>query len=134
VNLLVVLLLAIVAVAVCVGAYAWLAPSREPDEDSVSAPAEVWEPDPAWTAEAGEEFATLSEAARCDLVFAVADLQDERAEGLLLHALDDPSDTVALAAAHVLEKRGAAERVRAHVKRHPGPRAKRIEETLALLQ
>lgn len=133
-NLTVIILLAIVAVAVCVGAYAWLSPSREREEEIVAPPAEVWEPDPAWTAEAGEEFATLSEAARCDLVFAVADLPDERAEGLLLHALDDPSEAVALAAAHVLEKRGASERVHAHVKRHPGPRAKRIEETLALLQ
>lgn len=134
-NLLVIILLAIVAVAVCVGVYAWLSPSRESVEDEpLQQPVSIWEPDSAWTAEAGEEFATLSEAARCDLVFAVADLHDERAEGLLLHALDDPSETVALAAAHILEKRGAAERVRAHVKRHPGARAQKIEETLALLQ
>jgi hypothetical protein len=133
VNALVIVLLAIVAVAVCVGAYAWLSPSREIAGEDPPPPNDVWEPDPAWTAQAGEEFATLSEAARCDLVFAVADLQDERAEGLLLHALDDPSETVALAAAHILEKRGAADRVRARVKRYPGPRAQKIEETLELL-
>ena len=131
---LVIILLAIIAIAICVGMYAWLAPRNELLEDTPPPPNDVWEPDPAWTAQAGEEFATLSEAARCDLVFAVADLQDERADGLLMHALDDPSETVALAAAHILEKRGAADRVRARVKRYPGERAQKIEETLALLQ
>jgi hypothetical protein len=111
VNALVIVLLAIVAVAVCVGAYAWLSPSREIAGEDPPPPNDVWEPDPAWTAQAG----------------------DERAEGLLLHALDDPSETVALAAAHILEKRGAADRVRARVKRYPGPRAQKIEETLELL-
>lgn len=131
---LVIILLAIIAVAICVGMYAWLSPRSEQIEDATAPPPnEVWEPDPAWTAQAGEEFATLSEAARCDLVFAVADLQDERADGLLMHALDDPSETVALAAAHILEKRGAADRVRARVKRYPGERAQKIEETLELL-
>ena len=133
-NALVIGLLIVVAIAVCVGSYAWLSPERKAIEEPVPAPNEPWQPDDAWTAQAGEEFATLSEAARCDLVFAVADLHDERADGLLLHALDDPSEPVALAAAHVLDKRGAADRVRAHVKRHPGARAERIEETLSLLQ
>jgi hypothetical protein len=133
VNALVIVLLIVIAIAVCVGAYAWLSPERKAIEEPELQPNEPWQPDAAWTAEAGEEFATLSEAARCDLVFAVADLHDERADGLLLHALDDPSEPVALAAAHVLERRGAADRVRAHVKRHPGARAERIEETLSLL-
>lgn len=133
-NTLVIILLAIVAIAVVVGVYAWLSPTKEEIDEPPPPPNEPWKPDTAWTAQAGEEFATLSEAARCDLVFAVADLQDERAVGLLVHALDDPSEPVALAAAHVLEKRGAADRVRAHVKRYPGSRADRIEETLALLQ
>ncbi len=133
-NALVIVLLIVVAIAVCVGAYAWLSPERKDIEESVPPPNEPWQPDAAWTAQAGEEFATLSEAARCDLVFAVADLHDERADGLLLHALDDPSEPVALAAAHILEKRGAGDRVRARVKRYPGERAQKIEETLALLK
>ncbi len=133
-NALVIALLVIVAIAVCVGLYAWLSPERKEIEEPPLPPNEPWKPDTAWTAQAGEEFATLSEAARCDLVFAVADLNDERADGLLVHALDDPSEAVALAAAHVLEKRGASDRVRAHVKRHPGERAGRIEETLTLLR
>lgn len=133
-NALVIVLLIIIAIAVCVGLYAWLSPERKAIELPEPPPNEPWKPDTAWTAQAGDEFATLSEAARCDLVFAVADLHDERADGLLEHALDDPSEAVALAAAHVLEKRGASDRVRAHVKRHPGERAERIEETLSLLQ
>ena len=132
-NTIVIVLLVIVAIAICVGLYAWLSPERTAVEEAPLPPNEPWKPDTAWTAQAGEEFATLSEAARCDLVFAVADLNDERADGLLVHALDDPSEPVALAAAHVLEKRGASDRVRAHVKRHPGARAERIEETLSLL-
>lgn len=133
-NSVVIVLLAVIAVAVCVGAYMWFSQEKEPVEEVMPPPLEPWTPDAGWTSEAGEEFATLSESARCDLVFAVADLQDERADGLLLHALDDPSEPVALAAAHVLERRGAADRVREHVNRYPGKRARRIAETLALLE
>lgn len=133
-NIVVIVLLAVVFIAVCVGAYAWFAPAKETPAETPPPAIEPWTPDAGWSAQAGEEFATLSEAARCDLVFAVADLQDERAEGLLLHALDDPSEAVALAAAHVLERRGAAAAVREHVNRYPGKRARRIAETLALLQ
>jgi len=134
VNSVVIVLLAVIAVAVCAGAYMWFSQPKEPVEETIPPPLEPWTPDAGWTSEAGEEFATLSESARCDLIFAVADLQDERADGLLLHALDDPSEPVALAAAHVLERRGAADRVREHVNRYPGKRARRIAETLALLE
>lgn len=133
-NAIVIALLIIAAVAACVGAYAWLSPERKAIEEPIPPPNEPWQPNDAWTAQAGDEFATLSEAARCDLIFAVADLHDERADGLLEHALDDPSEAVVLAAAHVLGKRGASERVRAHVKHYPAERAKKIEDTLALLK
>ena len=133
-NSVVIVLLAVIAVAVSVGAYMWFSQTKEPVEEAIPPPLEPWMPDAGWTSEAGEEFATLSESARCDLIFAVADLQDERADGLLVHALDDPSEPVALAAAHVLERRGAADRVREHVNRYPGKRARRIAETLALLE
>lgn len=132
---LVIILLSVIVMATTIGIYAWLARPRDVDyEESAPAPIGPWVADSGWTAQAGEEFATLSESARCDLVFAVADLQDERAEALLVHALDDPSESVALAAAHVLERRGSAERVRTHVSRYPGQRAQRITDTLEILR
>lgn len=93
-----------------------------------------WHSTTGWTTQAGEDFSGLSEAARCDLVFAVSDLRDERSQQLLVHALDDPSDAVALAAAHSLASRGAAGAVNAYAQAHPGQRAQRILDTLALLQ
>ncbi|HEV2260729.1 MAG TPA: hypothetical protein VGR69_00340 [Candidatus Rubrimentiphilum sp.] len=131
---LVIILLSVIVMGITIGVYAWLSPAKETPEEEPPAPIGPWVADTGWTAQAGEEFATLSEAARCDLVFAVADLQDERAEALLVHALDDPSESVALAAAHVLERRGGGERVRAHVNRYPGQRAQRIRETLEILR
>ena len=86
-----------------------------------------------WTAQAGAEFSGLSESARCDLLFAVSDLDDERSQQLLEHALDDPSDAVALAAAHALARRGRGSTVNEYAQHHPGERAQRIVETLALL-
>lgn len=86
-----------------------------------------------WTHEAGAEFAGLSEAARCDLVFAVAALDDERSRQLLDHALRDPAEPVALAAAHALHARGEGQRVDAFLREHPGERAERISATLTLL-
>jgi hypothetical protein len=62
-------------------------------------------PLPSWTRAAGDEFAQLSDAERCDLVFAVAALDDEASQRLLVRALDDPSDAVALAAARALAQR-----------------------------
>lgn len=64
---------------------------------------------PNWTHEAGGEFANLSDAERCDLVFAVAALDDEASRGLLARALDDPSEAVALAAARGLAHQGERE-------------------------
>jgi hypothetical protein len=87
----------------------------------------------AWTSAAGDEFAGLSEAARCDLVFAVAALDDERSQQLLEHALDDPAEAVSLAAAHALAGHGHQATVDAYLARHPGARADRIAQALALL-
>lgn len=87
-----------------------------------------------WTHEAGDEFSHLSEAARCDLVFAVAALDDERSRQLLDHALSDPAEAVATAAAHALAGRGERERVQSFLRDHPGPRADRISATLTLLE
>jgi hypothetical protein len=96
----VLVLLALVAAAVIVGLR--IARVRHP----------LALPPPSWTREAGEEFAHLSDAQRCDLIFAVAALDDEASRRLLVRALDDPSEAVALAAARGLARgnRDALER------------------------
>lgn len=86
-----------------------------------------------WTNEAGAEFAGLSESARCDLVFAVAALDDDRSQHLLEHALSDPAEPVALAAAHALAGHGRRDYVDAYLAQHPGTRADRIAQALSLL-
>ncbi|HEY1654638.1 MAG TPA: HEAT repeat domain-containing protein [Candidatus Tumulicola sp.] len=91
-------------------------------------------PDPAgWTDAAGDEFAGLTEPARCELIFAIAALDDRRSLPVLERALADPSETVALAAAHALAARGDAAIVESYFAAHPGERATRIAGTLALL-
>jgi hypothetical protein len=128
-------LIVVFLIGLAIGAYAWLAPRAVR-----TAPAEVrpepppWIPDEGWTAQAGAEFAGLAESARCDLVFAVADLTDDRSRDLLVHALDDPSDAVALAAAHALNRRGSRESVNVYAESHPGERAQRILDELTVLE
>lgn len=132
-----IVVLAILALGAAIGAYAFLAPRKPAEVNAAPAPPRTIEPvrdTSAWTSEAGEEFAGLSEAARCDMVFAVADLDDERSRGLLAHALEDPSETVALAAGHALIGSGRADEVKAYVASHPGTRAQTLMETLALLE
>ncbi len=85
-----------------------------------------------WAAQAGEEFGDLNEAARCDLAFALADLGDERSRRILQSALSDPSEIVALAAAHGLRKLGAMPEP-ADPAEQDG-RAQRIAQTLTLLR
>ena len=87
-----------------------------------------------WTHEAGDEFAGLSESARCDMVFAVAALEDERSSSLLVHALDDPAEAVSLAAAHSLAGHGRRTIVEEYLAANPGRRADRIAQALALLE
>jgi len=124
-------LLALVA-GILLGVYAWLAPRRlaQARRAREGAPLQATT---AWTNEAGEEFGGLSEAARCDLVFAVAALDDERSQKLLEHALRDPAETVALAAAHALAGHGRRPLVEAYLASQPGARADRIAQALALL-
>jgi hypothetical protein len=122
----------VLVIGVALGIYTWLAPRR------VAAPARVREGAPLhastdWTNEAGEEFAGLSESARCDLVFAVAALDDERSQRLLEHALNDPAEAVALAAAHALVTHGRRNLVDNFLGGHPGSRADRIAQALSLL-
>lgn len=131
------IVLAVLAVVLLVGiifgAYALLAPRAAAVESRPLPPLEPWSASTDWTTQAGAEFAGLSEPARCDLIFAVADLPDEHSQRLLVHALDDPSDAVALAAAHALMRRGDARAVEQYAQRHPGERSERLARTLELL-
>lgn len=130
----VVAILAVVfAAGALIGAYALLAPRATVEVREPSAPLAPWKPSTGWTTQAGAEFAGLAESARCDLIFAVSGLGDERSQQLLVHALDDPSDAVALAAAHALARRGESTAVDEYVSRHPGERSERLARTLELL-
>ncbi len=124
-------LLALIA-GILLAVYAWRAPRRLAQAQLAREGAPL-QATTAWTNEAGEEFAGLSEAARCDLVFAVAALDDERSKHLLEHALNDPAEPVSLAAAHALAGHGRRGFVDAYLASHPGARADRIAQALALL-
>lgn len=127
------ILAAVFVAGAILGAYALLAPRAAVRDEPPAPPLQPWNPSTDWTKEAGDEFAGLSESARCDLIFAVADLDDERSKQLLAHALDDPSDAVALAAAHALMRRGETAEIDEYAKRHPGERSERLARTLELL-
>jgi hypothetical protein len=86
-----------------------------------------------WTTAAGEEFANLSEAERCDLVFAFAALDDARSLELLERALEDPSEAVALAAARAVAQRGRGPALQRYLDANPGERSRRIAQLLELL-
>jgi hypothetical protein len=133
-TLVVVVLALVFCVGVALGIYALRAPraAAVPAAEPPS-PLEPWTASTDWTSEAGTEFAGLSESARCDLIFAVTDLDDERSQRLLSHALDDPSDAVALAAAHALARRGDSQTLAQYAQRHPGERSERLARTLELL-
>jgi len=128
-----IVLLIVLVAGIALGAYAFLAPRRA-EVQRVQRPVPDLHVNTDWTHEAGDEFAGLSESARCDLVFAVALLEDERSHKLLQHALADPAEAVALAAAHALASSGRRPIVEEYLAEHPGERADRIAGTLALLQ
>lgn len=85
-----------------------------------------------WTLDAGEEFSTLGESERCDLVFALAAFDDERSRTTLEGALEDPSEAVCLAAARALAKLGRQDALARYFQAHPGERARRVAQTLEL--
>ncbi len=125
-------LVIVLAAGILVGAYAVFAPRRTEAQRKrrEGAPLQATTD---WTSDAGDEFAGLPESSRCDLVFAVAALDDERSQRLLEHALNDPAEAVSLAAAHALASSGRAAVVEAFLAQHPGARADRLSKTLALL-
>jgi hypothetical protein len=132
VAIVVAILVLVLIVGAAIGAYALLAPRREREARAAREGVPL-QATTDWTNEAGDEFAGLSESARCDLVFAVAALDDERSRQLLEHALNDPAEAVALAAAHALAGNGRRATVERYLADHPGLRADRIVQTLLLL-
>lgn len=111
---LIVFLAVLLAAGLAAGAYALFAPAKTPAvEPAPGRPAA--DPAPGWADAAGAEFDTLSESARCDFIFALGALPDDRARGILMRALDDRSEAVALAAAHVLLRSDGIDAVRQHV-------------------
>jgi hypothetical protein len=127
------ILIAIVVIGAAVAAYAVFAPRRKAER--VRAPErEPLVAQTGWSSTAGAEFGELSESARCDMVFAVAALDDDASQHLLEYALGDASEAVATAAAHALVTHGHAAVVERFLTGHPGERADRIAATLALLQ
>ena len=127
-----IVVVAVILVAIAAAAYAYFAP-RAKERAFAKREGEPLQVTTDWTNEAGAEFAGLSESARCDMIFAVAALDDERSQRLLEHALSDPSEAVSLAAAHALTGSGRVGLVQAFLKEHPGARADRIAQTLSLL-
>jgi HEAT repeat protein len=113
-------LLVLLAIGVALGAYAIFAPRRTA---AVEAPAH----DPA---PARPQQSPLTEAQRVDTVFAMGSLDSDEATRRLTEALDDPSETVALAAAHALAASGRADALRAYFDAHPGDRAARLANTI----
>ncbi len=136
VHALSVVLLIVLVAGVALGVYALVArrtsesPERSPGSQ-YKTPITVTTD---WTTQAGEEFSGLSESDRCDLIFAVAALDDERSHRLLVHALGDPSDGVALASAHALGKSGHRDQVERFVRDNPGVRADALLRDLTLLE
>jgi len=126
-------LASIFAIGVALAVYALMAPRRKAERERLEAQRAPLQAQTEWTLAVGQEFSTLSESARCDMIFALTALEDERSERLLEHALDDPSEAVALAAARALVTRGQARLVDRHLTAHPGERAERIAHTLALI-
>ena len=90
-------------------------------------------PQAAWTQTAGEEFAALSAAERCDLVFAVAALDDESSQHVLLRALADPSEAVALAAARSLSRKGHTASLERHLAECSQERARKLRLLVEIL-
>lgn len=127
------IIVAVLILGALIGAYAVFAPRRKAEHVRESHSASLSAPT-GWTSAAGDEFAGLSESARCDMIFAVAALDDQASQNLLEHALADPAEAVAIAAAHALATHGRTDAVESFLAANPGERADRIAATLALLQ
>lgn len=128
-----IVLIAAFVIGAAIGIYALVAPRRSKERQPVQVLPKDLRVDTGFNEATQAEFGSLSESARCDMIFAVSALDDERSALLLEHALNDPSETVALAAARALKERGRSAAVDEYLARHPGERAERIARTLSLL-
>lgn len=126
------IVVAVILVGIGIAVVAWTAPRRA-EKARAKREGMPQTATTAWTSGAGDEFSGLSESARCDMIFAVAALDDERSQSLLAHALQDPAEAVSLAAAHALANTGRRGVVEAFLAEHPGARADRIAQALSLL-
>lgn len=124
-------LLAIVCVAIVVAINFNV--RKSPTQQPVPTRTTAARPVQTWATAAGEEFAGLSEAERCDLVFAVAALDDGDSRQLLARALDDPSEAVALAAAHALVRRGGLATLNGYLAALPSERARALRFLVEIL-
>jgi len=115
------ILLAVLAIGIAIGAYAMFAPRKPVAVEA--APPEA----------PSETRAEQTEAQRVDAVFAMGALDGDESTRRLTAALEDPSETVALAAAHALAGSGRGEVVRAYIAAHPSERNTRLSVTLDLL-
>jgi hypothetical protein len=80
-----------------------------------------------------DQFGNLSNAERCEFIFAIATLDDPSSLHLLERALDDPCEAVSLAAAHALTMAGRTAPLQRFLSEHPGDRAESITASLELL-
>ena len=119
---------AVVAAVLVLAAVAWVAARAKSRTAAVRHAG-----DDTWAGDASGDFAGLSESERCDVAFAIGALEDDASQPLLERALGDPSEAVALAAAHALTRRGSADSVERYFRAHPGDRASRICAALELL-
>jgi HEAT repeat protein len=78
-------------------------------------------------------YEKLSAPQRVDFIFAIAALEDASSAELLARALDDPDETVALAAARALAGAGRSDELERFFATHRGERATRIARMLELL-
>lgn len=131
--MLIYVIIALLVIGIALGAYAIFAPRRvvhvvadaaTEEADVASAHAFADPPSP---------LAGLSEAERCEVIFAMAALDDDESREHLRAALNDPSETVALAAAHALANGGHIVTVNAYAQQNPGPRSQKLLDTIALL-
>jgi HEAT repeat protein len=115
-TLAVTVVLVVLIVAFAAVGYAFARPRRKGDADLLI-----------------DEFGNLSNAERCEFVFAVGTLDDASSLRLLERALNDPCEAVALAAAHALTTAGRTAPLERFLSEHPGGRAESITASLELL-
>lgn len=127
-NALIVFLAVIFVAGLAAGAYAIFAPKKSP----APVPVPVAAPEAAIAAPEAE-FDSLGDSARCDFIFGISVLEDERTRSLLFHALDDRSEAVALAAAHVLARSGNIDEVRRHVATQDPSRRDALMQLLSVM-